>query len=71
MEGWYKGKIEKKSALKVESKLGSKNPMYSKLPHNAKSIEISGVLYKSVSEARQKTGLSRRTIEKLYKVKPC
>ncbi len=49
------------------SKQGSKNPMYGKLPHNAKSIEINGILYKSVSEARQKTGLSRRTIEKLYK----
>ena len=53
--------------LMSESKLGLKNPMYGKLPHNAKSIEINGVLYKSVSEARQKTGLSRRTIEKLYK----
>lgn len=52
-----------------ESKIGSKNPMYGKLPHNAKSIEINGVLYKSVSEARQKTGLSRGTIEKLYKGK--
>jgi hypothetical protein len=50
-----------------ESKLGNKNPMYGKLPYNAKSIEINGVLYKSVTEARQKTGLSRRTIEKLYK----
>ena len=49
------------------SKQGNKNPMYGKLPHNAKSIEVNGVLYKSVSEARQKTGLSRRTIEKLYK----
>jgi hypothetical protein len=50
-----------------KSKLGSKNPMYGKTPSNAISIEINGVLYKSVSEARQKTGLSRRTIEKLYK----
>jgi len=66
-EGWYKGKIEKKSALKVESKLGSKNPMYGRLPHNAKSIEIDGVVYSSMSEARLKTGLSRRTIENLVK----
>ena len=50
-----------------ESKIGSKNPMYGKLPHNAKPIEVNGVLYKSVSDARQKTGLSRGTIEKLYK----
>jgi hypothetical protein len=65
--GWYKGKIEKKSVLKVESKLGPKNPMYGKLPHNAKSIEINGVVYSSMSEARLKTGLSRRTIENLAK----
>ena len=49
------------------SKFGNKNPMYGKLPPNAKSIEVSGVLYKSVKEAREKTGLSRRTIEELYK----
>lgn len=51
----------------AESKLGSKNPMYGKLPHNAKSIEIDGVVYSSMSEARLKTGLSRRTIENLVK----
>lgn len=51
------------------SKQGSKNPMYGKLPHNAKSIEVNGVLYKSVTEAREKTGLSRGKIEKLYKGK--
>ena len=51
----------------AESKLGSKNPMYGKLPHNAKSIEINGVVYSSMSEARLKTGLSRRTIENLVK----
>lgn len=50
-----------------ETKMGSKNPRYGKLPHNARAIEINGVLYKSVSEARKKTGLSRGTIEKLYK----
>lgn len=49
------------------SKQGNKNPMYGKLPHNAKSIEINGVVYPSMSEARQKTGLSRRTIENLVK----
>ena len=49
------------------SKQGNKNPMYDKLPHNAKSIEINGVVYPSMSEARQKTGLSRRTIENLVK----
>lgn len=65
--GWYKGKIEKKSVLKVESKLGPNNPMYGKLPHNAKSIELNGVVYKSMTEARLKTGMSRRTIEKLVK----
>lgn len=53
--------------LMSDSKLGAKNPMYGKLPHNAKSIEINGIVYKSVSEARKKTGLSRRTVEKLYK----
>ena len=51
------------------SKRGSKNPMYGKLPHNAKSIEVNGVLYKSIKEAREKTGLSRRTIEKFYREK--
>ena len=50
-----------------ESKMGSKNPMYGKLPHNAKSIEVNGVIYSSMSEARLKTGLSRRTIENLVK----
>lgn len=50
-----------------ETKMGNKNPMYNKLPHNAKSIKINGITYKSVSEARQHTGLSRRNIEKLYK----
>lgn len=50
-----------------ETKIGNKNPMYKKLPHNAKPIEINGVAYKSVSEARLHTGLSRRNIEKLYK----
>lgn len=53
--------------LMSEIKLGPKNPMYGKLPHNAKSIEINGVFYPSMSEARQKTGLSRRTIENLVK----
>ena len=53
--------------LMAETKLGSKNPMYGKLPHNAKSIEINGVVYPSMSEARLKTGLSRRTIENLAK----
>lgn len=66
-KGWYKGKIEKKSILKAESKMGSRNPMYGKIPYNAKSIEIDGVVYKSMSEARIKTRLSRRTIENLYK----
>jgi len=51
----------------AESKLGPRNPMYGKLPHNAKSIEINGVVYSSMSEARLKTGLSRRTIENLVK----
>ena len=60
---------DKTKKLMAETKLGSKNPMYGKLPHNAKSIEVNGVLYKSVSEARQKTGLSRGKIEKLYKGK--
>ena len=50
-----------------QTKLGEKNPMYGKLPHNAKSIEINGVVYPSMSAARQKTGLSRRTIENLVK----
>lgn len=50
-------------------KQGNKNPMYGKLPHNAKSIEVNGISYNSVSEARQRTGLSRRTVEKLYKEK--
>jgi hypothetical protein len=50
-----------------ETKTGSKNPMYGRLPHNAKSIEIDGVVYSSMSEARLKTGLSRRTIENLVK----
>ena len=68
-EGWYKGKTEKKSLKKSKSKIGNKNPMRGKLPHNTISIEIDGVKYKSVSEARQKTGLSRRTVEKLYKEK--
>jgi hypothetical protein len=53
--------------LMSETKLGSKNPMYGKLPHNAKSIEIDGIVYSSMSEARLKTGLSRRTIENLVK----
>ena len=53
--------------LMAETKRGPKNPMYGKLPHNAKSIEINGVVYSSMSEARLKTGLSRRTIENLVK----
>jgi hypothetical protein len=53
--------------LMSETKLGPRNPMYGKLPHNAKSIEIDGVIYSSMSEARLKTGLSRRTIENLVK----
>lgn len=67
--GWYRGKTEKKSLKKSESKIGTKNPMQGKLPHNTISIEIDGVNYKSVKEAREKTGLSRRTIENLYKGK--
>lgn len=50
-----------------ESKIGSKNPMYGKIPNNAKPIEINGIKYNSITEARVKTGLSRRTIENLYK----
>ena len=65
--GWYKGKIEKTSLLKSESKMGSKNPRYGKVPANAKAIEIDGVVYHSMADARQRTGLSRGTIEKLYK----
>ena len=68
-KGWRKGKIEKTSLLKSESKKGIKNPMYGKLPHNAKPIEIDGISYSSMSEARAMTGLSRRTIENLYKGK--
>jgi len=70
-EGWRKGKIEKTSVLKSKSKLGLKNPMYGKVPANAKSIIINGIIYNSMSEARQKTGLSRRIIEKLYKESIC
>jgi hypothetical protein len=55
--------------LMAKTKLGPKNPMYGKIPHNAKSIEIDGVVYKTMAEARLKTGLSRGTIEKLYKGK--
>lgn len=55
--------------LMSETKLGSKNPMYGKLPYNAKSVEINGVVYKSMTEARLKTGLSRGTVEKLHKGK--
>ena len=58
---------DKTKKLMAETKLGPKNPMYGKLPHNAKSIEINGVVYSSMSEARLKTGLSRRTIENLAK----
>lgn len=50
-----------------ESKIGSKNPMFGKTPVNAKSIEVNGVLYASIAEARRETGLSRRAIENLYK----
>jgi hypothetical protein len=53
--------------LMAESKLGSKNPMFGKIPANAKTVVIDGVTYRSATEARQKTGLSRGTIEKLYK----
>lgn len=70
-EGWRKGKVEKTSILKSKSKMGNKNPMYRKVPANAKSITINGIVYDSMSEARQKTGLSRRTIEKLYKENKC
>lgn len=52
-----------------ETKIGSNNPMYEKLPHNAISIEIDGVVYKSMTEARTRTGMSRRTIENLVKGK--
>jgi len=55
--------------LMSDSKLGPKNPNFGKATANAIQIEINGVVYRSVSEARQKTGLSRRTIEKIYKEK--
>ena len=55
--------------LMAESKLGPNNPMYGKATANAIQIEIDGVTYRSATEARQKTGLSRRTIENLYKGK--
>lgn len=66
-DGWYKGKVEKPSQCKSKSKLGKKNPMFGKIPSNAKPIEIDGVKYKSLTEAQKKTGLSRRTVENLYK----
>ncbi len=47
--------------------MGVKKSHVWKIPYNAKSIEIDGVVYKSMSEARIKTRLSRRTIENLYK----
>lgn len=50
-----------------ESKIGDKNPMYDKVPANAKSILINGVVYNSMAEAKRITGLGRRTIENLYK----
>ena len=50
-----------------ETRIGINNPMYGKLPHNAKSVELNGVVYKSMTEARIKTGMSRRTLEKLVK----
>lgn len=49
------------------TKTGSKNPMYGKTSNNAKPIEINGIKYNSMTEARVKTGLSRRIIENLYK----
>jgi len=54
--------------LIADSKLGLKNPNFGKATANAIQIEIDGVTYRSATEARQKTGLSRRTIEKFYKV---
>ncbi len=54
--------------LIADSKLGIKNPNFGKATANAIQIEIDGVTYRSATEARKKTGLSRRTIEKLYKV---
>jgi hypothetical protein len=67
--GWYKGKIEKKSEKKYKAKEGKNNPNFGKATVNAIQIEIDGVTYRSVSEARSKTGLSRGNIEKLYKGK--
>jgi hypothetical protein len=55
--------------LMAETKLGSKNPNFGKATANAIQIEIDGVTYRSATEARQKTGLSRGKIEKLYKGK--
>jgi hypothetical protein len=53
--------------LMSKSKAGAKNPNFGKVTANAIQIEIDGVIYRSATEARQKTGLSRREIEKLYK----
>jgi hypothetical protein len=53
--------------LMSDTKMGDKNPMYGKIPHNAKTVEINGVVYKSMTEARLKTGMSRRAVENLFK----
>lgn len=70
-EGWYKGKIEKKSVLKVKSKVGSKNPMYRKIPANAIKLIINDKEYKSMKEAMIQTGLSRTAVEKIVRAQKC
>jgi hypothetical protein len=51
------------------SKQGSKNPMFGKIPANAKTVVIDGITYASMKEAGLKTGLSRRQLENITKEK--
>lgn len=66
-KGWQLGKKEKLGIKKAESKLGEKNPMFGKVPANAIKININGVEYNSMKEAREKTGMTRTAVEKLVR----
>ena len=66
-EGWNLGKVEKYSKIKSQSKKGVSNPMYGKVPKNAIKVIVNNIEYTSMKEAMKKTGMSRRSIEKIVK----
>ena len=61
-KAWDNNKERKKEFS--EAILGEKNPMFGKVPSNARKVEFEGVIYNSLAEAYRETGRSPKYIKK-------